>query len=162
MNDEICECGHSINKHYLDNPSEGEPSGYCTHYYEEKHVFCNCRKSPGEIAAALRAETNHRFVVCTYCGWRLDYESEKREAARESANAHALECEKDPRNIENAALRARVGELEQELDELRNIVAAQIVEWKYRVENQPMPTDRLIGIDMCADELSAALAKGAK
>ena len=63
---------------------------------------------------------------------------------------------------ELAALRARVGELEQERDELRNIVAAQIVEWKYRVENQPMPTDRLIGIDMCADELSAALAKGAK
>ena len=55
MNDEICECGHSINKHYLDNPSEGEPSGYCTHYYEEKHVFCNCRKSPGEIASVLRA-----------------------------------------------------------------------------------------------------------
>ena len=108
--------------------------------------------------ATLRAETNHRFVVCTYCGWRLDYESEKREAARESANAHALECEKDPRNIENAALRARVGELEQERDELKTMCVKAYFDIYGGV--------RFEIYNAIGDELSelydAALAKGAK
>lgn len=51
MNDIICECGHSINNHYLDRPSYGDAVGYCTHYDEKNHVFCSCQKSPSDIAA---------------------------------------------------------------------------------------------------------------
>lgn len=99
--------------------------------------------------------------------WAKDANKIIDEAAAELASlrAHVGELERDLESgfMQGAYARLKnLQEAERERDELRNIVAAQIVEWKYRVENQPMPTDRQIGIDMCANELSAALAKEAK
>lgn len=54
---------------------------------------------------ALTAEHKHRFVTCTWCGWRLDYEADGVEAARTTANEHALHCKADPRTAELATLR---------------------------------------------------------
>lgn len=109
-------------------------------------------REKGLIAENARLENFivTRNVVCTYCGFKVVYnneDDEERQAARDKANAHALVCEKDPRNVELHALQERVKAAE-----------ALIILWRAKSDEGNMPTDKCIGYDNCADDLEKALS----
>ena len=73
---------------------------------------CRCIN---ELAAALRAERERvadlwstKFVFCTYCGQRYDYDENAPVSTEDAIKAHIETCPKHPMS----ALKARVAELE--------------------------------------------------